>query len=371
MGKLFVVPIEPLEERYSQQWLDWWQDYAHKTALKDTVLVMPETECYPKINDGQFLDAIETNVFKFAQLQLLIAYIRDGVCRNGDTIWFHDGWFPGVEALAYIRDLTNRHHIQLAAMLHAGSYDPWDYLAQQHTGTWAQHMETGWGRIYDQIFVATQYHKRLLCSRRHIAREKVKVVPFPFMLPATYGGSVGKNGKEPIIVFPHRLAPEKGLEALSIFKNLVAGYNATHGTKWEVVRSKDVCKTKDDYYRLLKRATFSISFARQETWGIAMQESVFAGCIPIVPNRLSYREMYPKRCQYHVRNSDESYATPAYHLFRKLANFGHNYEQVVRRTEDMRDAIIRNGKLAFPTMLKCMFPNANQRVPRYTWGPIA
>lgn len=371
MGKLFVVPIEPLEERYSQQWLDWWMEYMHKHDTMETVLVLPENSGYQKINDGQFLDSIETNIFKMQQLQILIAYIRDGVCRDGDTIWFHDGWFPGVEALAYIRDLTNRHHIQLAAMFHAGSYDPWDYLAQQHAGKWAQYMETGWGRIYDHIFVATNFHKRMLCSRRHVMRKKVKVVPFPFMLPATYGCSVDKNGKEPVIVFPHRLAPEKGLVALDIFRNLIREHNITNGTDWQVVSSKYVCNTKEQYYHLLKRAAFSISFARQETWGIAMQESVFAGCIPIVPNRLSYMEMYPKRCQYHANNSDEFCAQMAYRLFRKLAKFGDDYEQVVRLTEDMRDAIIRNGELAFPTMLNYMFPDANQRVSKYTWEPIA
>lgn len=368
MGILFVVPIEPLEERYSQQWLDWWQGYAHKTALKDTVLVMPKAECYQKINDGQFLDTIGTNAFKLAQLQMLVGFIRNGQCRNGDTIWFHDGWFPGVESLAYIRDLTTNHHLKFTAMFHAGSYDPWDYLAQRNTGPWAQHFETGWGYVYDQIFVATKYHKRLLCSRRHIAREKVRVVPFPFALPPSCGGRVCRNGRDPIIVFPHRLAPEKGLEALDIFRNLIRGYNMAHGTKWEVVRSKDVCKTKDDYYRLLKRATFSVSFAKQETWGIAMQESVFAGCIPIVPSRLSYKEMYPKRCQYHSGNCAERDADGAYRIFRKLAKFGHDYEQTSRRTEDMRDAIIRNGWRAFPTMLKYMFPNRKDFIQQYHWG---
>lgn len=368
MANLFVVPIEPLEERYSQQWLDWWEGYVQKHNLKDTFTINPPLANYHVIKDGQFLDSIETNRYKLAQLQRLVNLIRDGEIRSGDTIWFHDGWFPGVEMLAYIRDLTTNRRIKLCAMFHAGSYDPWDYLAQRHTGPWAQHFETGWGYIYDQIFVATNYHKRLLCSRRHIAREKVRVVPFPFALPPSCGGRICKEGRDPIIVFPHRLAPEKGLEALSIFKNLVAGYNLHHGTKWEVVRTKDVCKTKEDYYQLLKRATFSVSFAKQETWGIAMQESVFAGCIPIVPSRLSYKEMYPKRCQYHSGNCDERDADGAFRIFRKLVKFGHDYEQTSRRTEDMRDAIIRNGRRAFPTMLKYMFPERQEVIQLYHWG---
>jgi hypothetical protein len=56
--------------------------------------------------------------------------------------------------------------------------------------------------------------------------------------------------------------------------------------------TKKFCDTKDRYYQILQKAYISVSFADQETWGIAMQESVICGCLPLVPNRLSYSEMY-------------------------------------------------------------------------------
>lgn len=43
---------------------------------------------------------------------------------------------------------------------------------------------------------------------------------------------------------------------------------------------------------MLQRARFAISFADQETLGISMYEAACAGACPIVPNRLSYTEMY-------------------------------------------------------------------------------
>jgi hypothetical protein len=43
---------------------------------------------------------------------------------------------------------------------------------------------------------------------------------------------------------------------------------------------------------LLQRAKFAVSFADQETLGISMYEAACAGACPIVPNRLSYNEMY-------------------------------------------------------------------------------
>ena len=50
--------------------------------------------------------------------------------------------------------------------------------------------------------------------------------------------------------------------------------------------------TKDQYHNLLGTARFAVSFAEQETLGISMYEAACAGAVPIVPNRLSYVEMY-------------------------------------------------------------------------------
>jgi len=50
---------------------------------------------------------------------------------------------------------------------------------------------------------------------------------------------------------------------------------------------------KDFYFRTLSGASVAVSMAQQETAGIAMIESVFAGCVPLVPNRVAYRELYP------------------------------------------------------------------------------
>ena len=50
--------------------------------------------------------------------------------------------------------------------------------------------------------------------------------------------------------------------------------------------------TKEQYHNLLGTAKFALSFAEQETLGISMYEAACAGAVPIVPNRLSYIEMY-------------------------------------------------------------------------------
>jgi glycosyltransferase involved in cell wall biosynthesis len=53
-----------------------------------------------------------------------------------------------------------------------------------------------------------------------------------------------------------------------------------------------------EYCRLLRRADVVVSTARHEFYGMAVLEAVRAGCRPLVPDRLAYRELFPARFRY-------------------------------------------------------------------------
>ena len=48
-----------------------------------------------------------------------------------------------------------------------------------------------------------------------------------------------------------------------------------------------------DYLHMLKEGNIVVSTANQENYGIAVLEAVLAGCMPLLPNRLSYPELIP------------------------------------------------------------------------------
>ena len=96
--------------------------------------------------------------------------------------------------------------------------------------------------------------------------------------------------KEDLIVFPHRIAPEKQPE---IFRDLA---KALPKYKWVVCQDEQL--TKEEYHAILRKAKMVFSANLQETLGISPYEGALVGAIPMVPDRLSYSEMYDWEFKY-------------------------------------------------------------------------
>ncbi len=57
-------------------------------------------------------------------------------------------------------------------------------------------------------------------------------------------------------------------------------------------------ESRYEYMKWLKRGGVVVSTAFQEFFGISILEAVRAGCLPLVPDRLSYRELFDQRYLY-------------------------------------------------------------------------
>lgn len=294
--RVIQLPIEPLEERYSTQWRRWFSDYwpdTSETAFQDSCTLTD------KIETGSFLDVYGTCYYKSVQMGSLIKMMKEvGFGKHEDDwIFFHDLWSPAVLNLAYIRDGAGL-KFKIAGCLHAGCWDDNDFLTKQGMGVWAKDLEKSIMSVTDLVFVATSYHKRLLCQyfwEMPIAN-KIKLTGFP-IYPDEFATEEKPMYKElDIVVFPHRKDEEKQPHLFEYLKSMIAETDQKYG--FNFVFTKDVCARKQDYYDLLNKSQIAISFAKQETWGIAMQEAFFCGCVPFVPDRLSYCEMYDDDFRY-------------------------------------------------------------------------
>lgn len=343
------IPIEPLEWRYSAQWRKWFDDQL--TAADVSWITIDGEATSGHIHNGSFLDVMETNQYKTSQLANILQCIKltnTKGCKDQQdypkslTLLFHDIWFPGLANIAYVRDGLGLKNLKICGCLHAGSYDDNDFLNKVNMTPWARHLEKGWFQhIVDAIFVATNYHKDLLVRTRQVPEDKVFVTGFPLYDEGMRDNDIEKDN---IIVFPHRLDAEKQPELFARLKDRLS----TALPDWKFVYTAKEATNKAQYYELLSAAKFAISFALQETWGIAMQEAAICGAIPLCPDRLSYPELYPTICLYEEDEHDLTRRLLV--LIKKLEDL--HITEIL--TNSIRKSILDKGVAAIPNMLAVM-----------------
>jgi hypothetical protein len=149
--------------------------------------------------------------------------------------------------------------------------------------------------------------------------------------------------KRDLILFPHRIAPEKQVE---IFRDLAA-----HLPQYEFVVCQDQQLTKNEYHNLLGEAKMVFSANLQETLGISCYEGAVVDAIPLVPDRLSYTEMYYDTFKYPSvwTESFETYKEYRQDLCRSIiehmANYTTRIPQIRKQTQDLTDQFFSANKL--------------------------
>jgi len=152
-------------------------------------------------------------------------------------------------------------------------------------------------------------------AERIAARSEVLAPPFD---PAPFDAAPPVRGPRPRIVWPHRWEhdkdPEAFFSAVSVlaaegldFEVAIAGqsFRETEALMAEaaaVLGDRLVHlgqpEGREAYARLLASADIAVSTARNEFFGLAMIEACYAGCAPLVPDRLAYPELYPREMRY-------------------------------------------------------------------------
>lgn len=295
---LYIFTLEPIEKRYTKQWYKHWK----KDFLKfyDKVTYIDGVIGSDKIEKGKFLDINKTNIWKAQQVEKVATLFNQEKIKEGDTFIFEDGWHFGITALKYMTQLNNI-KTKIYAYWHAGTWDKEDFISQAGLGKWAPLNEGGWLLACDGHFVATKFHKDLIVdyfteNDKSLWRElnsKIHVVGFPMDWDAVINKDFKNKGisnYKDLVVFPHRVDPEKCPE---VFDNL-----SKQLPKYEFIKTMEVTKNKKEYYKILSEAKIIFSANKQETFGIGTVEAMMLGCIPVVPDKLAYRELYHRIFRY-------------------------------------------------------------------------
>ena len=343
---IYLIDLEYVETRYTSQWkTEFPQSIADKTG-QDIVVIEGPDDIANGTTPGAFLDFAGTNIYKAEQVKIIADLFQKEQILDGDHFVFADAWHPGVLQLKYMAELLNI-KIVTHGLWHAGSYDMHDFLGRRiGDAKWVRHTEYAMFDAFDRNYFASQFHIGMFASVMFDGQNdtltevdsseylRSKIVRTGWPMEYLNKHITSNPNKEDIILFPHRDAPEK---QLNIFKDLAQAL-----PQYEWVNCNDYNLTKPEYNKLLEQSKMVFSANLQETLGISCYEILKAGGIPLVPNRLSYKEMYEDIFKYPSKSTEnwKDYQDNKTILTGKIETMMNNFG-----APEIQDAIVSNRNM--------------------------
>jgi len=360
MANVFLVDLESVETRYTSQWKTHVPNLLRKAGHNVQVISGP-TDIPSATTPGAFLNFGGTNIYKSAQVEQMGRLFCSGSINPNDHFIFTDAWHPGIINLKYMSELLNI-PVKIHALWHAGSYDPQDFLGRLiGDAPWVRHAEKSFFHAIDYNYFATKFHIDLFflnllnngseVENPWFAEDKASLLMSQKVIRSGWPMEYMDNTltvykgmpKRDLILFPHRIAPEKQVE---IFRDL-----KEHLPQYEFVVCQDTPLTKNEYHNLLGEAKIVFSANLQETLGISCYEGAVVDAIPMVPDRLSYTEMYYETFKYPSTwtESFEAYEAARPFLVGKILQYMENYEkfipQIRKQAKDLHEQFFSAGQL--------------------------
>jgi hypothetical protein len=338
MSRVFLVDLEAVETRYTGQWKTHVPSLLRKAGHDVQIISGPE-DIPTATTPGAFLNFGGTNIYKSRQVETIGRLFCSGTISPGDHFLFTDAWHPGIINLKYMSELLDI-PVVTHGLWHAGSYDPQDFLGRLvGKKKWVRHAEKSFFHAFDHNYFATDFHIRMFVDNLledgfksenpwyeedyNDYQTSGKIVrsgwPMEYMSDALL---MYKNmPKRDLILFPHRIAPEK---QLPIFEDL-----RQHLPQYDFKVCQEYPLTKNEYHNLLGEAKLVFSANLQETLGISWYEGALVGAIPMVPDRLSYSEMAFDTFKYPSEwtESWDSYTVHRKEVCHKIIQYMENYEK--------------------------------------------
>jgi hypothetical protein len=337
---IWIFSLEPIETRYTAQWHEHIPKLLeNKLGDKFNIVQIDGVQKNSQLTPGAFLNFSDTNYWKSSQLCSFLEQYNQGKTGPDDHFIFTDAWNPTIIQLKYMSNLLG-FNWKLHGLWHAGSYDSHDFLGRLiGDAPWVRYAEKSFFNSLDYNYFATNFHIEMFV--RNLLNDSFMENPWleddiEEILKGNYSKIVRSGWpmeymnhtltpfkgitKRDLILFPHRIAPEKQVD---IFRDL-----KTHLPQYEFIVCQDQTLSKDEYHHLLAQAKIIFSANLQETLGISCYEGAILDAIPMVPDRLSYSEMYFKEFKYPSGWTEnfEAYTIHRSDLCQKIIEHMINYE---------------------------------------------
>lgn len=327
MKNFYIVDIEPLDNRYTKQWRTWIPKVAQEYLGEgfNVVNIAGEEGEYKKPEPGAFFDFLGTCKYKASQTIRIAELFEQGKVRDGDIFYFTDAWNQTIHFLKYMAELKDI-QIYTAGIWHAGAYDPTDILGVKiKNKPWVYGFEASSYYAFDINFFGSHYNKNLFLQTLGLQDEER--VLGRCVSPGAYclewiRDLKNDHAKENIVVFPHRLNYDK---APYVFDEIAAEVQKTR-PDIRFVKTQEQNFSKEEYYDFLKTCKVIFSANKHENLGIGTFEAMCSGCIPLLPDKLSYHEMYDPVFKYEVHDNLYDVGANREYLARRILYYIDYYE---------------------------------------------
>lgn len=335
LSKLWYIPIEPLAERYTEQWYNEFPVLFKQYGM-DEVKVIDGAPLTNFVKVGAFLDMNSTVHYKNTQMQQISAAFNNGEVNAGDIFFIADLEYWGIEAIRLMSQLNNV-PVKLFGWLHAASFTKEDAFSV--AAPYQKYIEIGWCSAMDGVFVGSQYQKDAFYERRiaplvssveeqNELMNKIHPVGNPlFMNVYEKEQHYSFNKKKQLIIsnrFDYEKRPNESLQFAYLLKKRVPDLEIIVTTsrpkfksnkQWLVnlalgMQEDGIIKiyeglTKSEYHRHLAESKLMLTNSIEESFGYCIAEALAFGTNVLAPNHCSHPELLCGDSRMLFDNADE------------------------------------------------------------------
>ena len=348
---IFIIPIEPIDSRYTKQWHNnipkLLINGAKGRGVSVGIISVDGEFSEHHATAGAILDFAVTNAWKASQVSKIAELFNNGTVKPGDRFLVTDAWNFVVTAIRYMSDLLDI-PVEIHSIWHAGHYDPSDMLGMRMAPDWSSHAELSWFHASDFNYFGTEYHRNMFLTNLNIPEEyHSKAIrsgqPHEYIIPELL--PYNEIAKMRQIIWPHRYNSDKQpdiAEALSI--------------DFHTIITQKQHLNKMGYYNILGVSRVMFSCSLHENLGVSIMEGVMAGVIPVLPDRCSYSEMYAPEFLYPSEWTEsygnfEKHRTELYDFITDRLDNPDKYEPILMEQKER----LRNEYLSSKIMLDQLF----------------
>jgi glycosyltransferase involved in cell wall biosynthesis len=327
MNKLIYVPIEPLEERYTEQWYRNFPIEFKKVGY--AVTIIDGEVLTDHVDVGAFLPMNSTVHYKNSQLQKIAKMFQNNEIEIDTVFFIADLEFWGIEAIRLMSQM-NKVPVKIYAFLHAASYTKED--AFEVAAPYQQYTEVGWIAMCDGVFVGSHYHKKAFIERRlvplhaeHLSK-KIHVTGNPIFIDE-YHTFPNLEKKNQIIIsnrFDWEKRPNLSLDFAYILKKRNPNVKIVVTTSRPKFKSNkkwlfDYAKyleqdgiieihdglSKENYHKFLAESKVMLTNSIEENFGYCVAEALVYNTYPMMRNDLSHPEFVDNVSLFLYNDEDE------------------------------------------------------------------